>query len=62
MVRRPVHRLIVFYLNQLIATYDRHQRRIYVYLRLLNYQAAQWNGVISRHRQQRERDSGIGER
>jgi FkbM family methyltransferase len=60
--RRPVHRLVVFYLNQLIAAYDRHQRRTYICLRLLSYQAAQRDGVIHHHRQQRESDSGIGER
>lgn len=41
-VRRPFHNLIVFYFNQLIEAYNRHMEETYIYLGLLNRQAARW--------------------
>lgn len=38
-VRRPVHGLIVYYLNHLVVEYNRQLRCIYVYLRMLNQES-----------------------
>ena len=35
-LRRPIHGLVVYYLNQLVAAYNRQSRRTSIYLRMLN--------------------------
>jgi hypothetical protein len=40
-IRRPVHGLIVFYINRMIAMVNQHQRGTCVYLRVLGQHMAQ---------------------
>jgi FkbM family methyltransferase len=41
LIRRPAHHLVLFYLNQMIASYNKYQERADVYLRLLLQHAYQ---------------------
>jgi FkbM family methyltransferase len=40
LLRRPLHGLIVFYVNQLISSYNENQRRNYMYTRWLRWQSS----------------------